>query len=474
MRLIIAERYNFWHTTCNYMHDFEMSWVLMEHRIQKTAILENRIGFQYFPDTKHYRKKDLQDWLPILKKIDVKWLLLKSPLNRGIPEGFISPLANENINVIIDFEASYKKRISWDDLELLLQGYGRWGAKFAILDRNPNLKSSWKSKDWLNPNLVEFHTAQFIRFAKLCLKNNIRPIYSPLFPGGDYWDLSFFSRSMQVISEQSSRLVRSNFLIAAYAWHFGKHLDLDENHALNLTLKLNQHPKRMVVSNSQFRNYANYAEIAANFFESTPPIILLDCGVHSMGHEQDISQDADEIKIRRSIFQLLKSENTYNSDGHQIIKSIRPEIAAGIFTQLSSASDSNSLNWFDKYQTPSISAQSIFSEAFLKEYREGSDNESGQKFIDSKFKFDRYILLHEHYQPLADNFIRKLHPYLNKYKPVIGFSKEDAADSAYVIYISPSRKTSKKDIGWIRSKGNLLKVIQPKDIDALIKEQIPA
>ena len=109
MRLIIAERHNFWHATCNYMHDFEMSWVLMEHRIQKTAILENRIGFQYFPDTKHYRNKDLQDWLPMLEEINTDFVEIKSTLNRGIPEGFISPLANENINVIIDFDASNKK-----------------------------------------------------------------------------------------------------------------------------------------------------------------------------------------------------------------------------------------------------------------------------------------------------------------------------------------------------------------------------
>jgi len=36
--------------------------------------ITNRIGFHYYPDTFHYREKDLQTWLPELQGLGAGWL----------------------------------------------------------------------------------------------------------------------------------------------------------------------------------------------------------------------------------------------------------------------------------------------------------------------------------------------------------------------------------------------------------------
>ena len=92
--------------------------------------------------------------------------------------------------------------------------------------------------------------------------------------------------------------------------------------------------------------------------------------------------------------------------------------------------------------------------------------------FENRYKYDRYVLLHELYQPIADRFIRKLDPYISKFKPIIGFSKEEAVKAAYIVYVSPSQILSPQEKKWFRSRGNLLKIIRPKDINELIAENI--
>jgi hypothetical protein len=66
----------------------------------------NRLGFHYFPDTLHYSDRDLQIWLPLLKDLQVGWIVLRSETRRGIPEAFLAGLQKEQISPIIQFQAS--------------------------------------------------------------------------------------------------------------------------------------------------------------------------------------------------------------------------------------------------------------------------------------------------------------------------------------------------------------------------------
>ncbi|MRS04895.1 hypothetical protein EG832_17020, partial [bacterium] len=60
-----------------------------------------RLGLHYFNDTLHYTNHDLVDWLPVLKKMNVSTLILKSAPTRAIPEQFISALIGADITPVI-------------------------------------------------------------------------------------------------------------------------------------------------------------------------------------------------------------------------------------------------------------------------------------------------------------------------------------------------------------------------------------
>lgn len=442
----------------------------MEHQTQKTLSLQNRVGFHYFPDCNHFRQKDIQDWLPLLKRLNIQWLMVKSPIHQAIPENFVTTFSKESINLVVDFDTPLYETTNWNDLEILLQVYGKWGAKYAILDRFANLQSAWGTKNWSNPNLIETHTAQFIRFSKTCLENNIRPIYSPLYPGGDYWDFAFFTKAMQVLGEQSSHLIQSNFLISVFAWHFNKALNSadeitgnDEKAPQEKPIARNPHPLH-------FRNHLKYMEITRNELGNVPSLVLLDCGLEKDPRESLNRSSSVDILKQRMIYRLLKNENVYDETDNQILQPIPPEIVAGIFPQLSSDEAQNPLNWFDTNQTPSLSAQSIFADIYLRpEKANKSELITNYSAIDP-FQFKRYVLLDEQYHSSMDEILRQLHPYLQKYKPLIGFSKVDASNAAYVIAIHPDKKLPRNDYEFIRSKGNLIKTIRPDEIDALTKE----
>ena len=113
----------------------------MEHQATKNYHLPNRFGFHYFPDCLHYTEKDIQRWLPALKEINAQWLVIQSPVNRAIPEDFIRSFSESDINLVIDFNAPLSDQIDWHDLELLIAFYGKWGAKYAILQSDTQTKS---------------------------------------------------------------------------------------------------------------------------------------------------------------------------------------------------------------------------------------------------------------------------------------------------------------------------------------------
>jgi hypothetical protein len=281
-------------------------------------------------------------------------------------------------------------------------------------------------------------------------------------------DLAFFEEAMRVLQENSSHRVRSNFLASAIAWHDGTLAEIR-----NIVGKFQGESNNLLrrkPSTTTFRNFTDYIQIADKHLEFCPQFFLMECGVHAKGEAPGNYSEADEITTRRQIYKLLKSENVYTQHENEIIDPIQPQIIAGFFAQLSSDSNTKNLNWFDHNKNPSIYAQSVFSDILLERGWQELQTEPDGLADDQEFKFDRYILLHEQYQPLADDFIRKLNPYLERYKPVIGFSKEDASNSAYVIYINPAKNISREDLKWIHSRGNLVKTIQPKDIGALIKE----
>src|ERR1035437_2102583 len=117
----------------------------MENSIASSSTRSTRLGFHYYPDTLHYRERDLEIWLPELKTLGPSGLVVHSSIDRVIPEPFLCGLLQANIEPVITFNLSLPNPPSAAEMRTLLEAYARWGAKYIILFDRPNSRSSWSS-----------------------------------------------------------------------------------------------------------------------------------------------------------------------------------------------------------------------------------------------------------------------------------------------------------------------------------------
>jgi hypothetical protein len=64
-----------------------------------------------------------------------------------------------------------------------------------------------------------------------------------------------------------------------------------------------------------------------------------------------------------------------------------------------------------------------------------------------------------------------LHPYIEKFSPMIGFSVDEAKKSAFILIITPANGSEPPDFEFIKSNGSVVKILRPGEIPTYIKEQ---
>lgn len=439
----------------------------MEHKRLSTYKIKNRIGFHYFPDTLHYRDKDLSLWLPRLKELDAGYLVFKSPINRAVPENFITTLVREKIDIIIDFDLPLSEKVNWADLETLLRAYGKWGVKYALLNHQPNSQAAWGEKYWKQTDLVKTYTQQFLQFAKLTLDNGIKPVLSPLVPGGDFWDTAFLKEALQILVKSAESFYINNTVLSAYSWDFGKPLDW----GLGGQKTWKEVKPYKVPRNSQdqrgFRTYEWYTQIAQEILGKTLPIILLQTGINTDPRDQKNAKQIPNAYNLEHIYTLLKGKNVFDAARKtQLVSAISPQVLAANFYLLS-ADDSSNKNsaWFTHEGVPTENTRRI-----INKFRQGNkekisnNNQTPKKIGNQQFKFGRYVLIAESLKPDIQEILKNMHEYIKRYKPVVGFSTQEAMHAAYILVIANNGSFSQEDIQKLQQNGNLVKILKPEEI----------
>ncbi len=188
-------------------------------------ISNQRLGFYYFPDTLHYRVRDLETWLPEINRLGTGWITLQTPSERAIPEYFITGLLSGGVKPILHFQLPTRNPIHHGELRLLFRSYARWGVQWISLFDRPNCRSSWDPSDWTQPDLVERFLDIFVAVAEIAIEEGLEPIFPPLEPGGDYWDLSFLQTAFQALQRRTCSRLLDHLALGAYAWTGSKPLD---------------------------------------------------------------------------------------------------------------------------------------------------------------------------------------------------------------------------------------------------------
>lgn len=452
----------------------------MDHNRSKTYAIQNKIGFHYFPDSLHYRDEDLDRWLPILKQMDARWLVLKSSTTRAIPEGFIKALKQARITPIVDFDLSLSADIPWKDIQTLLGSYGKWGADYALLNQRPNSQAAWGESFWKKQNLVEVHTADFIKFGKLALDNGIKPVFSPLVPAGDYWDAAFLESALKTLKQTAPSLLLNNMVLSAFAW--------DHNRPLNWGAGGSKVWKDVkaykVPKNSQdqrgFRAFEWYAESSRKVLGKTLPIMLFQAGISHDPLQASAKDSVIDNTNRQLLYRLLRGENVYDpNNGAKLIKAVAPQVLACNFYMLSADDpQAQTSNWFTPEGIPVNATRAV-----LRKFQqaEGSREhtpeiihtplvKTASRQQDKGFKYQRYILVAESLKPQMSEILKKMHAYITRSKPVIGFSCQEAAKSASVLVIANPYDFSEQDLQSLYRQGAKVRLLQPENLQANIQK----
>ena len=441
----------------------------MDHLRAKTYSIANRIGFHYFPDGLRFGEKDLEIWLPRLKELDAQWLVLKSPGNRAIPEEFIRALAQAKIKTILDLDFPLSAKPAWDDLETLLRSYGKWGLDYAILDQKPNSQSAWGSSFWKQADLAVAYAARFRHFAEIALDCGIKPVFAPLLPGGDFWDLAFLETALKTLSETSDAFILNNMILSAYAWDFDRSLNWGAGGA-----KIWQHVKAYKVPQGSqdqrgFRTYEWYAQISEKVLGKKLPMLTLQAGLRDDPFSHVSTDLSSGIVKQVAVYRLLRNENVFDPDNpEKLISAIGAEVLACSFYLLSDPSASSLNTWFNPDGTPAAVSSELLNQ--ISKDRISRKSPPAMQTITPDFKFETYILISDSLRPRIREILHNLHPFISRSKPLVGFSADEAKQAANVLWIAYENNVSSDEIDKLKSGGSQVRVLDPESLAAVITE----
>ena len=475
---------------------------------------KNRIGFHYFPDTLHYREVDLQRWIPELTALKASWLVIESPVDRAIPERFITSLMQAGIQPIVQFKMPLADLPDTAKLEPILACYARWGVRGVIFYDKPNNRSSWSPTTWVQQGLVERFLERFLPLANLAVENGLNPIFPPLEPGGNYWDTAFLRASLESLILNKQTLLLQNLVIAAYAWNRHDILNWGSGGPQRWT---DTHPY-FTPANQQdqrgFRIFDWYNAITQAVLQKSCPIILLGNGAASDPNDKPARAYTPEqhTAINLAIVRTLYGEKVSDpADSKNTVEPVPDYVIAVNFWLLTTElgdpyqdqawipETSQALptvqilkNYFTKmasqvqapvvsaplppqpspavqvpaapqqsFPTPAAAAVPAVSAAPAEPAAQASKSSlplSGSS-INYQRPIQHYLLLPTYEWGVADWHLEVIRPFMKKYRPTVGFSVKEAALARRVTVIGNTQTFPETLLDQLRQVGCLVERI---------------
>jgi hypothetical protein len=396
-----------------------------------------RCGFHYYPDTLHYRETDLQAWLPELRALGVSWLVLRSEVDRAIPEGFLRGIKLAGIQPIIQFQLPLEGMPALKDIATLLEVYAHWGARYVIFFDRPNARASWHASAWVQQDLVERFLDRFLPLAHLALAFGMVPVFPPLEPGGSYWDTAFLRSSLQAIARRKQELLLQSLVLSAYAWTNGRSLDWGAGGP-------QAWPKARPYLSEQgnpdqrgFRIFDWYESIAGSVLNQNVPVILLQAGLPAdpLTLPAQAVQSAGYSEACKSIARLLGGETVADPlfPGKNLAPLPAQVIACNFW--LLGADPSSPLAeqaWYTAGGKKHALAK------WLKDWRsEHKETPAVEKPASKEIghSIRHYLLLPGFEWGVSDWYLEIIRPFVKKHLPTVGFSSVEAERAALVTIV---------------------------------------
>lgn len=417
----------------------------------------SRIGFHYFSDTQHYSEKDLQTWLPLLKKMNAAWMVLQAPESRSIPEFFLRGLIDAGIAPIIHYLLPFDTNLE-NEIQPIIYAYGKWGVKQTIFLDRPNLRTSWRSSDWVQSDIVNTYANIFLPLANMAVDSGVMPGLSPLYPGGSYWDTTFLKSVLETFIYRRQEQVIENLFISAYAWHNQRSLDWGAGGPQKWTQSKPYITPQGEQDHKGFRIYDWYSSITQAVTGRKKPVVLLEAGIPCDPAQANLANFRwdNHAEINMAISRLLEGElviNPEQSDAY--LQPIKDEVIACCFYKLASDLQAGQTDfaWFHGTQANLPIANEFINWNEIKTKTSETPPQISNPSPKSGRSISHYLLLPIYEWGIADWQLDVIRPFVKKYQPTIGFSLEEAALAEQVTVVGSHQSFSETDINLLREKG---------------------
>ena len=417
-----------------------------------------RIGFQYFPDTMHYRNSDLIRWLPEVQSLAASWVTLYAPDDHAIPEPFITGLIKSNIQPILHFHSSTSKPPQAANLKALLKAYSSWGVRYIVFFDRPNQLGNWSPAGWAQDKLVERFLDIYLPCVEAALSCGLSPVLPPLEPGGNYWDTAFLRDLLLAIMRRGYSSLLNHMTLSAYA--------CAGNHPLNWGAG---GPERwpstrpyFTPNDSQdqrgFRIFDWYLAISNAILGRPLPVILFGAGCHpdeiSDARYPAVSLEAHTARHMEIAHALAGEESELEDIPTEVmVCNFAPLFAAPGYPEASHAWFQVSGNTFPVVETMRNWALSHSPITI------SSTSASGPGRF-NPHPIAHYLLLTEELWSKQGKSSVILRTFLQKFKPAIGFSPAEAVFARRVTIFGDLQSFPEVVVDQLTSAGCLVERIQ--------------
>lgn len=416
----------------------------------------SRMGIHYFPDTYHYRERDLHRWLPEIQSMGFRWITLTAEPDRVIPEYFVKGLIASGVTPIIKLIIPIQPDTDEFRLNLDFEIYAKWGVKYVCVFDRPNMKSSWKSTQWIQNDLIEHFLDIYLPIAKEMVNNDLTPVLPPLEPGGDYWDTSFLRLTLQGLERRGFMALLDRVVVGAYAWLNERPINWGHGGPESWPGASPYNTPETSHNQIGFRIFDWYSTICESELSTDFQIFVLAGGVNTSLRKQT-KQNNTLLHAEKNvnIARLLIGENSASNSRNSI--KIPEAITNFNFWLLSSSEASPHIHdaWIkpDGNQLPVVNAFRQIMTSNQANMNHHKKIHSSANSANNTHPIDHYLLLPLFSWGVADWDLSAIRPYIQRYQPTVGFSFEEAALSKRVTIAGKLTSIPEEQLKMLKQAG---------------------
>lgn len=402
----------------------------------------NKIGFHYYPDTEHYRRKDLKKWLPELEALQASWLHLQAPLTRAVPEYFIQGMLDADIKPVLHFQVPPDTVPRIAEYELLFETYARWGVKYLSLFDRPNLRIQWHTDAWTQSNLVERFLDAYLPLANTALSKGLWPVFPALEPGGDYWDTMFLRAGLVGLRRRASDYLLDRLVLSARADGRGRSLNWGVGGPERWPEAQPYQEEGAEQDHRGFRIADWYLALSEAILGKRVPVMMVGLG-------GEVPPDSDFVERELAMVQLLEGKDL---DRYEPLPE---EVLCGAFYLVDGPETAPGVTgWFhpDGTRKPVVEA--------VLESRGGPVSKGT-----ADFRMKHYLLLPTYDWGVADWHLEVTRAYLKRHQPTLGFSLQEAARAEQITVLGGEEHFPENALNKLRAQGSVVRRIEGDGTD---------